>query len=211
MNQDGKGAHELDLRGLDCPIPVVRTRDAMQHHSRLAVIVSGMDQAENIRRMAERGGWTVDISNVDSIIRVNLQSSHSNDPIHLQPQDLSCSTSAAKPNGSSRPVIAIGSDIMGRGSEELGKILIRSFLSTQKSLPEKPVTIVLFNSGVRLATDGSHVLNDLQDLLDEGIELLVCGTCLDYFHLKDQLRVGVISNMLDIAGAMASATHLINT
>ncbi len=211
MNHTNPSAAVLDLRGLDCPLPVVRTRDAMKTRSDLVVLVSTMDQAENIRRMAARSAWSVSILPAEGSVRLELNGPVlENSAPAADPADLVCSPVSNAPPAIPRPVIAIGSDIMGRGSEELGKILIRAFLSTQKSLAVKPKTIVFFNAGVRLATESSHVLNELHDLEHLGVELLVCGTCLDYFNLKGALRAGVVSNMLDIASALSEAGQVIS-
>ncbi len=210
MNHTEPPAPVIDLRGLDCPLPVIRTRDAMKTCADLVVLVSTMDQAENIRRMASRSAWSVTIQPVEDSVRLRLNGPTLGSAAPApDPADLVCSPSPTH-STETRPVIAIGSDIMGRGSEELGKILIRAFLSTQKSLAVKPKTVVLFNAGVRLATESSHVLNELHDLEHLGVELLVCGTCLDYFNLKGSLRAGVVSNMLDIATALSEAGHVIS-
>jgi selenium metabolism protein YedF len=102
-------------------------------------------------------------------------------------------------------VVFIESDSIGRGSEELGKVLMRSFLHTLAEAEFKPAKLIMVNSGVKLACEGSEVLEDLHQLSRQGAEILSCGTCLDYFGLKTKLQVGRISNMYEILSSLAQA------
>jgi len=108
-------------------------------------------------------------------------------------------------------VIFIGSDIIGRGENiELGKLLMQSFLNTIRSLPNRPETILFMNNGVKLVAEGSHVLGELKQLADSGVELLACGTCLSRFGLTDKVEVGQVSNMFTIADTMTRAAKVIS-
>jgi len=107
-------------------------------------------------------------------------------------------------------VIAISSDVMGRGDEELGEVLMRSYLHTLTEVEPRPDVLVFFNSGVRLAVVGSSAVDDLQAIATRGTRLLLCGTCLNAFELRDQVAVGEISNMYAISEAMLKATTVIN-
>jgi selenium metabolism protein YedF len=106
-------------------------------------------------------------------------------------------------------VIAISSDRMGRGNDELGYVLIRGFIHTILSLEPLPQTIIFYNTGVKLTIKDSEVLDDLKELEQKGVTILACGTCLNYFGISQVLSVGVISNMYDIASTMAGAGRLI--
>jgi selenium metabolism protein YedF len=102
-------------------------------------------------------------------------------------------------------VVFIDFDTLGRGSEELGKILIRSFLHTLREAGLQPRKIIFITSGVKLACKGSDVLEDLRSLSSRGVEIFSCGTCLDYFGLKEKMQVGRISNMYEILNSLAQA------
>jgi selenium metabolism protein YedF len=106
-------------------------------------------------------------------------------------------------------VIVIAENKMGRGNDELGYVLIRAFLHTIALQAEKPDIMIFYNTGVKLAIQGSEVLDDLKELASAGVEMLVCGTCLNYFEAKEKLGVGVVSNMYDIAGIMSRAGRLL--
>ena len=111
--------------------------------------------------------------------------------------------------GTAPPVVFIAGDAIGTGDDKLGRILMEGFVNTlleQESAPDK---ILLMNGGVRLAAEGSAVLDTLGKLVDLGCEILVCGTCLDYFELKEKLSMGTVSNMYDIQRAMLTASKVI--
>lgn len=97
------------------------------------------------------------------------------------------------------PAILFASDKIGRGNEELGEILTRAIIYSFIEVEPKPKTIIFMNSGVKLVTQSSEVLEDLKKLVELGVEILVCGTCLDFFGLKDKIAVGEISNAYTIA------------
>jgi len=106
-------------------------------------------------------------------------------------------------------VIAISSDRMGRGNDELGYVLIRSFIHTVLTLEPLPDTIIFYNTGVKLTVKDSDVIDDLRQLEKAGVAILICGTCTNYFGILNELGAGVISNMYDIASTMAAAGRLI--
>jgi selenium metabolism protein YedF len=99
---------------------------------------------------------------------------------------------------------------MGSGNEVLGAILMKAFIYSLTELDSPPETILFFNSGVRLTTEGSTVLKDLKTLEDKGAVISSCGTCLDFYRLKEKLAIGNVTNMYAIAAAMGSAARLIN-
>jgi selenium metabolism protein YedF len=99
---------------------------------------------------------------------------------------------------------------MGRGDTELGQILIRSFFHTLGEVEPVPETIIFLNSGVKLVIEGSPVLEDLQELCAGGVKILVCGTCLGHYELKDKVAVGEVSNMYTIAETMLGAGKVIS-
>jgi selenium metabolism protein YedF len=98
---------------------------------------------------------------------------------------------------------------MGRGDDVLGDILIRSFVHTLLQLKPLPNTVICYNAGVKLAVKDSAVIDDLQQLSKDGVDILICGTCVNYFEIGDQVAAGHISNMYDIAETMAGAGRLL--
>ena len=108
-------------------------------------------------------------------------------------------------------MLVVSSEYMGRGEHaELGTVLVRGFFHTLGEVEPLPATIIFFNSGVKLAVEGSPVVEDLRALSERGIEILACGTCLDYYDLMDKLAVGEVSNMYTIAETMLGANRVVN-
>ena len=191
----------VDARGLACPQPVIKTRQAMQGAEQVVTLVDDDTALANVSRMAEKAGWQVKVTPEGEGYRIEMAGSA------LQQKPL--------PAGRAEPlagplVLVVPADRMGRGNEELGHILIRSFFHTLGEVEPRPNRVILFNTGVRLACQGSEVLDDLCALEADGIEILACGTCLGYFELKDKLVAGRVSNMYDIAEAILGAGKVVN-
>ena len=193
----------VDARGLACPQPVILTRKAMQESDRVQTLVDSETSVTNVSRMAEKAGWQVHVVSLDDEFRIEL--AKADDLPEAAPQAEAGSEPVSGPL-----VLVVSSDIMGRGEAELGNILVRGFFHTLGEVEPLPQTIIFFNTGVKLACDDSAVLEDLRALEDEGIEMLVCGTCLGYLELTEELAVGPVSNMYDIAEAMLRAGKLVN-
>jgi len=108
-----------------------------------------------------------------------------------------------------RYVVFITSDQLGTGEKELGKILIKAFLNTLWEAESKPERIVFMNDGVKLSVEGSEVLETLLLLEKDGVEILTCGTCLAYYNLTEEFRIGKISNMREIVSVLLDTPRLI--
>ena len=106
-------------------------------------------------------------------------------------------------------VIVMSENKMGRGNDELGTVLMKAFLHTVAGQAKKPDVMIFYNTGVKLTVQGSDVLDDLKQLESEGVQILVCGTCLNYFEIKDKLAAGIVSNMYDIVETMSSGGRLL--
>jgi selenium metabolism protein YedF len=189
----------VDCRGMSCPQPVLETKKALAAAGgeEVQVLVDNPGSKENVRRFAESQGYGVNIMEEKGAFTLRLRKGEGaeKEPI---PEEM-------KAVGDTNLVVFIESDSIGRGSEELGKILMRSFLHTLGEAEYKPAKIILVNSGVKLTSEGSEVLEDLRHLSRRGAEILSCGTCLDYFGLKTKLQVGRISNMYEILSSLAQA------
>jgi selenium metabolism protein YedF len=188
---------------MSCPQPVLETKKALQksRSGEVLVLVDDPASKENVRRFAESQGFRVDISEEKGTFQLRLQRTEG-------PRKDSVGE-ARKVEGEAPLVVFIESDSIGRGSDELGRILMRSFLHTLAEAEFKAAKIILVNSGVKLTCEGSEVLEDLRHLSGQGTEILSCGTCLDYFGLKTKLQVGRISNMYEILSSLAQATKVL--
>jgi len=187
----------IDARGLACPQPVVLTNNAFGESDEVTTIVDNEVSKENVARLAKSKGFSCEIEEKDGDFH-----------LHLKREVTATEESASLPAGPT--VLLIGSDIVGRGSEELGHKLMTAFVQVLHEITPPPDTIIFMNSGVRLVVEGSQVIEDLKEMEQNGTTLLACGTCLGYYDLKDKVKVGSISNMYDIASAMFGAGRLIS-
>ncbi len=193
---------EIDARGLACPEPVIRTREQMKSSDEIEVLVDNKTAVENLARLAVHLGWSVSNEDEKGYFRVRMKGKPVTVPAGAGDAVVSCG-----PGGSF--ITVLSSDEMGSGNSELGAILMKAFIHTLASSDEVPSKILFYNSGVRLAAKGSDVIDDLAVLEQKGSELLVCGTCLNFYRLTDELKAGKVSNMFDILESMKNAGNII--
>jgi selenium metabolism protein YedF len=197
----------VDARGLPCPQPVILTRKALQESAEVTTVVDNETAQENVTRMAEKAGCTVQVEQRDDGICLHI---HKTSEVLGEPQVRTTSEVSCQPTAGPL-VLVIPSEFMGRGEHaELGQVLMRGFLHTLGEVQPLPDTIVFFNSGVKLVVEGSPVLEDLRSLCDRGVSILACGTCLGYYDLKEKIAVGEVSNMYTIAETMLRAGKVIS-
>jgi len=196
----------VDARGLPCPQPVILTRKALEANTNVTTIVDNETARENVARMAEKAGCTVQVERREDGIYLHIARTAEAPSLEAMPApESSCQPSTGP------LVLVIPSEFMGRGEHnELGQILIRGFLHTLNEVGPLPDTIIFFNSGVKLVVEGSPVLDDLRSLCERGVTILVCGTCLGYYELKERVAVGQVSNMYTIAETMLQAGKVVN-
>jgi selenium metabolism protein YedF len=188
----------IDARGLSCPQPVVLTKKAMEKADDLTVIVDNATAEQNVARLAENQGMSVSVEEKGDGIYLRL----------TRPADESLGGKVSllfEPT-----VLLVTSATLGRGDDELGTVLMRTFLHTLGESDIKPHKIIFMNSGVKLATTGSEVMDDLRSLEKDGVEILACGTCLAHFGLKEALEIGRISNMYEITLALMKSTKVVS-
>jgi selenium metabolism protein YedF len=192
----------VDCRGLACPQPVIRTRRAMAESDQVTTIVDNETAVANVMRMAEKEGYSAEVEEKEAGIFVHLS--------RTGPRPRTDVVGLASAQGAEGPlVVLISSDRMGRGDDELGGILMRSFLHTLHEVKPLPDSMIFLNAGVKLTVDDSLVLEDLEELEGRGVEILACGTCLGHFGLKEKIAAGQISNMYSIAEALLGAGKVV--
>jgi selenium metabolism protein YedF len=191
----------IDCRGLACPQPVITTKKALDqlNEGEMIVIVDNASSCNNVERFAQSQGCSVEVESRGQDFYLHVRKGKISD--------------AAEAPGEKKEVekvvVYINSNLLGVGDEALGTILMRAFLKTLLDLERKPLRLILINSGVQLASEGSEVLEILGKLSEKGIEILSCGTCLDFYGLKEKLKVGKVSNMYEIAQSLMEADRLV--
>lgn len=198
--EDNSMKFEVDARGLQCPKPVVETKKAIEkiNEGTIITIVDNEIAKENVSKLAKSLSYDVSVQEVDGDYHVNIYKGIlENDFI---PKNMSSTRDLA---------ILIGKDTMGEGSEELGNVLMKGYFYTLTEAKPYPKAILFINSAVKLTTEGSEVIEHIRTLEGEGVEILSCGTCLDYFNLKDKLVVGGVTNMYTIVEKINEAKNTI--
>jgi selenium metabolism protein YedF len=191
---------DIDARGLPCPQPVIATKKALDAivDGVVTTIVDNPAAKENVVKFAAANGCGVSVEEQGGHYRIRITKGTPVAAGHGAP----ASGPAARPAGDT--VYLITKDTLGHGSDDLGAILMKSFFYTVRESQPPPRAILFINGGVRLAVDGSPVLDHLAALAAAGVTVLSCGTCLDYFGLKDQLAVGGVTNMYSILDQLAA-------
>ena len=189
--------YTVDARGLNCPQPVILTKRVMDKNEtdRLVTIVDQTAALENVTKLARSQGYDVEVEDKEGDYYITMIRS---EQITTEAADLQDNVT-----------ILITNRYFGQGEEELGQVLMRSFLYTLGEMNGQVKSIIFMNSGVFLTTEGSEVLEILQGLSQEGVQILSCGTCLDFYGLKDKLAVGEITNMYTAVEMLSSAERSI--
>jgi selenium metabolism protein YedF len=195
----------IDCRGMACPQPVIKTREALeQKPASVTVLLDNAPASENVRRLLEKSGYgSVSVEQREaSLWAVNASAACA-----------ACAEAEAviKAAGerSSRTLVFLSTDTLGHGSDELGAKLMANFLLTLPEMGDNLWRVVMVNGGVKLASQPGRALDALKKLEEKGVSLLVCGTCLEYFGLLDQKQVGETTNMLDIVTSLDLADKVI--
>lgn len=200
---------QVNAMGDACPIPVVKTKNAIRELSGPGVVETLVDNeiaVQNLTKMANQKGYGVKSEKLgENQYKVTMTVGEGAE----MPQEGEAEVCLVGPGQQKKKIVAvISSPNMGDGDEELGRTLMKGFiyaLSQQDVLPE---TILFYNGGASLSCEGSPALEDLKSLEAQGVEILTCGTCLDFYGLKDELQVGEVTNMYVIVEKMVGA-HLI--
>jgi selenium metabolism protein YedF len=190
----------IDLKGMSCPLPVIETKRLIEAGSVEELEVS-LDQGparENVTRFLESRGY-----------RVSVESDQPDSVVLHATKVEGAQTTATQVVGVPKIVVLVDGVTVGRGDELLGSVLMKSFLHTLKEIEPRPWRLIFLNAGVKLASEGSDLVAVLRELEDLGVEILSCGTCLDFFKLKEKLAVGRGTNMYDIVSSLVVATSVL--
>lgn len=200
MNQMKKV--EVDARGLECPKPVIYTKKAIEENQggRVTTIVDNDVAKQNVLKLAQNLGYDVKVTSSNGAYYIDI----SNNLLNINSETLPESKPSFKDL-----VLCIGNDKLGSGEDQLGEILMKGYFYTLTENRPFPKALLFLNRGVFLTVESSEVLNHIRTLESEGVEILSCGTCLDYYKIKDRLAVGGVSNMYTMVDTMNNAKNTI--
>lgn len=203
---------KVDAMGDQCPIPVIKTKKALKEITETTLVEVHVDNeiaVQNLSKMAKQKNLEYKCEKLEEqhyIIKINAEA----EGVSIQQKaPAENDKEICYPDRKSNTVVVLSSNQMGNGSEELGQILMKGFIFALTELDELPNTVLLYNSGVKLSTEGSNSIEDLKTLQAQGVEILSCGTCLNYYDLTEKLQVGDVTNMYFILEKMAQADKII--
>ncbi|MBR6526427.1 MAG: sulfurtransferase-like selenium metabolism protein YedF [Lachnospiraceae bacterium] len=203
----------IDCRGMACPLPVVNAKKAAeeaQAGDTLIVLVDNEIAVQNLQRFASHKGYEVSgQKNAEKEYAVIMQIANAAPAAPAQEmaeeEEISCQPDLIKKG----MLVVLSSNTMGSGDPKLGTALMKAFVFALTKQDHLPETILCYNSGAYLTCQGADTLEDLKLLESEGVTILTCGTCLDFYGLKETLAVGGATNMYDIVERMEQARVLV--
>lgn len=195
---------KINAIGDACPLPVIKTKKALETLTagKLEILVDNTVAVENLKRFAGSAGCSFHMEEQDGHFKIEMIKGDAT---------LQAETEAAETPipAEGKTIVVLASETMGTGEDKLGKILMKGFVFALTQLDVLPDTILLYNSGAKLSAEGSETLADLTALEQAGVQILTCGTCLDFFGITGDLRVGSVTNMYDIVEKMQFAARIL--
>ncbi|HBH12277.1 MAG: Uncharacterized protein XD91_0990 [Clostridiales bacterium 38_11] len=188
----------IDARGLACPQPVILTKKALDDNENVKTIVDNETAKLNLMKLAKSLGCEVSVKEDFNQIEMSFYKKADEKLEDVE-----------KRQKTNRMVYVIGSNLLGKGSEELGKILMKGFIYTLTQMEYPPSKIVFLNTGVYLTSVESESIEDLKQLTAKGSEIVSCGTCLNFYDLTDKLGVGEVSNMYEIVEIIVAGQNTV--
>ncbi|AWB10920.1 selenium metabolism protein YedF [Thermodesulfobium acidiphilum] len=190
---------ELDCRGMVCPKPVVLTKQALKEHDEIIVIVDNKTSRDNLNNLAKDKNMHFEVEEKNNLYYCKIKKGKSEQPQERKLENF---------YGQAPWSVFIKSNTLGHGSDELGKNLINAFFDAILYFEDHPKVIAFMNSGVFLTLQDSECLKEIKMLEEKGSKILVCGTCLNFFNVKEKLAVGKVSNMFSILESL-KGTYII--
>ena len=202
---------QVNALGDACPIPVVKTKNAIKELGGSGVVETLVDNeiaVQNLTKMANQKGYKVSSKKLsDRQYQVTMEIGEN--AADKQTAPTAAEQEACIPDARENTVVVIASATMGEGDPELGRLLMKGYLYALTQLDTLPKTLLFYNGGAALTCEGSASLEDLKSLEAQGVQILTCGTCLNHYGLTDSLKVGEVTNMYVIAETMADAAKIV--
>ena len=197
----------IDCKGMVCPLPVVNAKkafEALNAGDKLTVLVDNEIAVQNLTRFAEHKGFGV-CAEKKAEQEYAVIMTLSGTAAVAQEEEIACVMDSRRKG----MLVVLSGNVMGTGDAKLGTNLMKAFVFALTKQDQLPDTVICYNSGAYLTCEGADTLEDLKLLESEGVTILTCGTCLDFYGLKEKLAVGRVTNMYDIVERMENAAQII--
>lgn len=197
----------VDARGDECPIPVIKAKNAIEAMTggTVEILVDNETAVSNLERMARTMNCEIETREEDGVFHVLITKDGEAAAAAPAPAEIVCDA----PKKSGNTVVVISSDKMGSGDDTLGALLMKSFVFALTQLEKAPDTVLLYNGGAFVSTEGSPSIDNLKALEAAGTKIFTCGTCLNHYGIADKLMVGGVTNMYEITETLAKADRII--
>jgi selenium metabolism protein YedF len=199
----------VDTKGQLCPAPLIATKRALKETTlgeSFIVLTDNQTSFNNLSRFLKDNHADFHVSESEGVWTITI-TKNTGDLSPVKEEDYCTSTDPHFEKGNY--IIVFTSDKMGEGDEVLGHLLMINFIKALKDLDQLPRKMVFYNNGVKLATNGSRVIEHLSDLEKMGVEIMLCATCVNHYSLESVVGAGTVSNMYAIAEVMASAGNIV--
>ena len=198
----------IDCKGMACPLPVVNAKKAAEELNAgdvLTVLVDNEIAVQNLTRFAEHKGFGVSAEKKDDKEYAVIMTLSGTATEEAKEEAVACVMDSRRKG----MLVVLSANVMGAGDAKLGTSLMKAFVFALTKQDQLPDTILCYNTGAYLSCEGADTLEDLKLLESEGVTILTCGTCLDFYGLKEKLAVGSVTNMYDIVERMENAAQII--
>ena len=198
----------IDCKGMACPLPVVNAKKVSEELGNgdvLTVMVDNEIAVQNLTRFAEHKGFGVSAEKKGDKEYAVIMSISGAEAAESKEDEISCVMDSRRKG----MLVVLSANVMGTGDAKLGTSLMKAFVFALTKQDQLPDTILCYNTGAYLSCEGADTLEDLKLLESEGVTILTCGTCLDFYGLKEKLAVGGVTNMYDIVERMENAAQII--
>ena len=198
----------IDCKGMACPLPVVNAKKAAEELNSgdvLTVLVDNEIAVQNLTRFAEHKGFGVSAEKKADREYAVIMTISGAVAEESREAEIACVMDSRRKG----MLVVLSGNVMGTGDPKLGTSLVKAFVFALTKQDQLPDTILCYNTGASLTCEGADTLEDLKLLESEGVTILTCGTCLDFYGLKEKLAVGGVTNMYDIVERMESAAQII--
>ena len=193
----------IDARGLQCPIPVIMAKKELDNNVQdVEILVDGQTQVDNLARLGDSIGRPISAEPFEGKFIVKFANGDTKKEEVAEMNNCTVDSSYA---------VFYNKNSIGTNEGELGFNLAKMSIFTLAESEKLPAYVLFMNEGVKLVAGEvePQVVDNLNAMIAKGTKVLVCGTCLNFYNIKDEIKVGTVSNMYDILGAMQTVGKVI--